>query len=154
MTKRGPKTTPTALKEQNGNPGHRPLNKNEPQFDPALPSAPEFLTDAAKAEWKRVAPQLFASRVLTEADRSALAGYCQAYADWVHAREMLDGGFTIITEKGNVIQSPWVGIANKALGNYLKIAAEFGMTPSSRSALSAIAPKKNSKLDKFREKKS
>jgi P27 family predicted phage terminase small subunit len=131
------------------------LNKYEPQFDPALLPPPPHLTEAAIAEWNRVAPQLYAVRVLTAADLASLAAYCQAYADWIHARTELDKhGFTITTEKGNLIQSPWVGIANKAMNNFVRYAAEFGMTPSSRSRVSAPSGQKNSKLDKFREKKS
>jgi P27 family predicted phage terminase small subunit len=155
MAVRGPKPKPTATKSQAGNPGHRALNTAEPHFDPALPDPPLYLTESAVIEWKRVAPQLFAARVLTAADLASLAAYCQAYADWMNARDELSAsGFTITTEKGNLIQSPWVGIANKAMNNFVKIAAEFGMTPSSRTRVSALTPQKNSKLDKFRGQKS
>ena len=155
MAVRGPKPKPTTVKKQAGNPGHRSLNDSEPQFNPALPDPPAHLTESAVLEWNRVAPQLFTARVLTDADKASLAAYCQAYADWVDAREALrTHGFTIITEKGNIIQSPWVGIANKAMNNFVRIAAEFGMTPSSRTRVSTLTPKKNSKLDKFRGQKS
>ena len=41
----------------------------------------------------------------------------------------------IKTASGNLIQNPFLGIANHAMDQMLKIAAEFGMTPSSRSRL-------------------
>lgn len=52
-------------------------------------------------------------------------------------------GFTITTDKGNVIQHPAVGIANSALQNMLKIGREFGLSPSSRTALSIDNAKKS-----------
>jgi P27 family predicted phage terminase small subunit len=155
MAPRGPKPKPTALKQQSGNPGHRKPNKSEPVLAPSLPQPPEHLTEAAVEEWNRVAPELYKARVLTDADRMGLAAYCQAYADWVNARGEIEiSGYVITTEKGNVIQSPWVGIANRAMANFMRIAAEFGMTPSSRTRVSAPSSDPKKKLDKFRGKTS
>lgn len=155
MGMRGPKPKPTALKAAEGNPGHRQLNNAEPAYDAVLPDPPEHLTKRAVEEWHRVAPQLYKARILTAADLVALSAYCQAYADWVRARDEIElQGFVITTEKGNIIQSPWVGIANRAMDRFMKVAAEFGMTPSSRTRVSAPSNDPKKKLDKFREKTS
>jgi P27 family predicted phage terminase small subunit len=110
---------------------------------PALPDPPESLTAAAKAEWTRLAKELFTAGLLTNADRNALANYCEAWADWVDARKHInkDGGKIIVTDKGYEMQSPWVGMANKAAANMLRIAAEFGFTPASRARISVAPPK-------------
>lgn len=109
---------------------------------PALPNAPESLTMAAKVEWKRLAQELFEAGLLTNVDRNALANYCEAWADWIDAREHIEkSGKTTITDKGYEMQSPWISIANKAAANMLRIAAEFGFTPASRARISVAAPK-------------
>jgi P27 family predicted phage terminase small subunit len=43
------------------------------------------------------------------------------------------------TTKGNLIQNPLVGIANKAMADMVRYAAEFGMTPSARTRLGTPA---------------
>jgi P27 family predicted phage terminase small subunit len=41
------------------------------------------------------------------------------------------------TEGGNIIQNPFLAIANKCLFQMAQIESEFGMTPSSRSRIRA-----------------
>lgn len=132
---RGRKPKSAAQKALEGNPGHRAI-KGEPQLEPALPAPPDTLTAAAVDEWNRVAPELFAAKILTNADRGALAFCCQSWADWVKAREVLAvEGMTVRAPSGFEQQSPWVSLANRALSNYMKTASEFGLTPASRVRL-------------------
>ena len=46
--------------------------------------------------------------------------------------------FIATTDKGNVIQHPAVGVRNKAWERVVKLARQFGMTPSARAGM-AIA---------------
>lgn len=138
MGKRGPAPKPTNLKILQGNPGKRPLNKNEPQYDSRdeLLKPPSFLSRYAKKEWKRIAPLLLKNKLLTDADVSALAAYCQAYHRWIEAEKLIRTyGYTSITDKGNIVQRPEVSIANKAMDAMIKYGKEFGLTPSSRTNL-------------------
>lgn len=132
---RGPAPKPTAVKILQGKPGHRPLPANEPR--PAtgrLPSAPRFLGDEARKEWKRLAPRLHAVGLLTEADHDALALYCETWAMWKRAEEQVRRkGEVVKTTNGNVIQNPYLAIANRAKRDALLLLREFGMTPSARS---------------------
>jgi len=140
---RGRKPKPIAQRIAEGNPGKRSLNHPGVMLKPALPTAPASLTAVAKIEWTRLAKELFDAGLLTNADRNALANYCEAWADWVDAREKINlpGGKTTTTEKGYEMQSVWVGIANKAAASMHRIAAEFGLTPASRARISIAAPK-------------
>ncbi|BDR82546.1 phage terminase small subunit P27 family [Clostridium tetani] len=143
MGKRGPAPKPTNLKVLQGNPGKRPLNKNEPKFpvENEVPKPPNFLGRYGKKEWKRVAPLIHKNGLLTEADISSLAAYCQAYHRWVEGEKLIRTyGYTTTTDKGNVIQRPEVGAANKAMDLMLKFGKEFGLTPSSRSSLHVENP--------------
>lgn len=139
---RGRKPKPTALKIAEGNPGKRALNNSEPKLKAVLIDPPAHLAGLALEEWNRVAPDLVAVGVLTVADRAALAAYCQAWADWIEARENITlFGMVVTSEKGWQQQSAWVGIANKALDKMMKFATEFGLTPASRSRIHAEPPK-------------
>lgn len=140
----GRKTTPTAIKELHGNPGKRPLNKREPKprIIGAL-SPPSVMSDDAKREWRRISAELYRLGLLTTIDRASLAAYCQAYGRWFHAERLLRqfeakdpvAGLLAKTTNGNVIQSPLVGVANKAMADMVRYAAEFGMTPSARTRI-------------------
>ena len=140
----GRRPKPTILKKLAGNPGKRPLNKNEPKPEIAIPDRPKFLTQEAVLEWKRITLELSVLGVLAQIDRAALAAYCQVWARWAKAEADLNerGEFTL-TEKGNEIQNPYLAIANKCLKQMREYLTEFGMTPSSRSRISG-APKKRS----------
>jgi P27 family predicted phage terminase small subunit len=156
------------LKLVTGNAGKRALNRNEPKPESIVPPVPPHLSDEAKVEWGRVANELYELGLLTRIDRASLAGYCQAYADWVEAEDQIrrygkvvkspskktvrhgrDGSKIEETSGGYPIQSPFLAIRNKALELMHKFAIEFGMTPSSRSRVSA-----NGEKDKARDKSS
>ena len=135
---RGPAPKPTAVKILQGKPGHRPLPANEPKPDSGrLPSAPRWLSDEAKREWKRLAPRLWRVGLLTEADHDALAMYCETWATWKRAEAQVQRkGEVVKTVNGNVIQNPYLAIANRAKRDALMLAREFGMTPSARTRIS------------------
>ena len=114
-----------------------------------LPRCPEYLTDEAAKCWRRLARELYDAGLLTVVDRDALAAYCVAYARWRKAEEQIAKNTEIIRTKPkldaegnqvggeNIIQNPWLSVANKAQEQMSKLAAEFGMTPSSRSRVKA-----------------
>ena len=138
MASRGRKPTPTAIKELEGNPGHRPLNKNEPKPLKKAPACPKSLCAEAKKEWRRLCKELEQMGVLTNLDMGVFATYCDAYAKWKEANDFLnERGLFYITPSGYPQQFPQVSIAQ----NYAKLmnrcAEELGLTPSARSRLIA-----------------
>lgn len=152
MAGRRPK--PTEMKKLDGNPGKRPLNKDEPQPRVKQPTCPAHLVGQARTEWYRMVKLLIELKLLTEVDRAALAGYCQSWARWVEAeQEIRSGGMTIVTEKGNVIQSPYVGIANQAMKQMRAFLIEFGMTPSSRARVKVSSADEGDPYEHYRRNK-
>lgn len=138
MAGRRPK--PTVLKELAGNPGKRPLNRREPKPPTKLPLCPHHLQGEARREWTRLGRELVALGVMTKVDRAALAAYCVAWGRWVEAEAQVTKLGTIVkTADGNMIQNPYLSIANRAMEQMTKLAGEFGMTPSSRSRVQ-VAP--------------
>lgn len=137
----GRKPKPPALKVLEGNPGKRPINTAAPAPRRDLKAkAPVWLESEAKREWRRVAPELERLGLLSHLDQQALAQYCQAYARWREAEEVLTlKGLTYeYTNKSgavNILARPEVGISVSAQKTMRAICAEFGMTPSSRGRM-------------------
>lgn len=104
---------------------------------------PEFLSEDAKAEWRRIVPILADRRILTEADVGSLENYCMAIGT---VREMdrdvqktgavqkvykldKDGNSVLVSMRKN----PAVSIRSDAMTQARLLAAELGATPVSRS---------------------
>lgn len=144
-----PKPEPTALKVLKGNPGKRALPKNEPNPDVSfrVPPAPKPLAGHAREEWRNIAKKLHRLGLLTEIDTNALALYCQAYGRWVEAEHKIQQfGLIAATSNGNIIQSPYVSIANTAMRDCHTFLNSFGMTPSSRTKVAAAKAGPKSKF--------
>jgi len=138
LATRGRKPKPTALKLLEGNPGKRPLNESEPIPPKVDLKCPMWLLPEAKKEWKRLASSLEAMGVLTMADLTAFAGYCQAYARWREAEEFItQHGSIFKTPSGYVQQIPQVSIAQQNLKIMQSFCTEFGLTPATRARIIA-----------------
>lgn len=147
---RGRKPQPTALKVLRGNPGRRPLNVLEPQYEATVIECPSELPPAARQEWERVAAELIRVGQVTAMDRGVLMGYCLKYAQWQALEtEAAQHPFVVRTPKGYPIPNPALGMANKVFGLMLKAAAELGITPSSRSRVHAVAPQHVESVSKW-----
>ena len=149
MAGRRPK--PTALKELEGNPGKRALNKREPK-PTGTPTCPSHLDAEAKKEWRRISKELIAIGLLTSVDRAALAAYCSSYSRWIAAEESIQKFGAVIKspKSGFPIQNPYVSVANTALDHMRKYAVEFGLTPASRSRLQVdLAASQDDPFEKF-----
>lgn len=146
MGKRGPVQRPTVLRVLEGNPGKRPIRPHVQMQAKEIPDPPVFLSPRALEEWNRLAPGLFALKLLTDADVGVFSAYCQAYGRWQDAETKLlemrekdpqTFGMLIKSSKGNPIANPLVYIASAAMRDAHRMALEFGMTPSARSRIDA-----------------
>lgn len=72
---RGPKPKPTVTKKLNGNPGKRPLPKNEPKFT-GTAVRPAWLTVAARAVWEDLYPVYSRAGLVTDGDAEAFGMLC------------------------------------------------------------------------------
>jgi P27 family predicted phage terminase small subunit len=145
---RGRKPKPVELRVLHGGAYGKALAE-QPQPRRCLPRCPDHLEGEAAACWKRLARELYDAGLLSAIDRDALAAYCTAYARYKKAEaevarhgEVVETATKVdaagnVTGGGNTIQNPWLAIANRALEQMSKLAAEFGMTPSSRSRVKA-----------------
>ena len=110
-----------------------PTTNLEPPIANPIIECPPELGDVARQEWDRLVPHLAKTGVLTEFDLGPLAIYCASFGQWLEATAAIQQYGTMLkAPSGYPVQSPHVAIANRAADTMLKIAVEYGFTPSSR----------------------
>jgi P27 family predicted phage terminase small subunit len=112
-------------------------NKAEPQPPNGSPSCPAWLSDRAKYAWRSMKRLLETMQVLTVADRNALTRYCVLWDRWRQAEEFLqEHGATFDAKDG---PKPWpqVRIAANLADQLGRLEQAFGLTPASRSRVTA-----------------
>ena len=85
--------------------------------------APSWLSKHAKAEWRRVMPELAKRRILTTADLGSLESYCIAMGRIRELEKLLSAGFDPTLFRAQ----------DKSMVTARQLAAELGLTPVSRS---------------------
>jgi len=142
--KQGRKPTPTALKILRGNPGRRPLNHAEPQVRSRLPPPPAHLSEAARRNWRAIGKMLRDAGIITPIDAAAFGAGVAAYTRWQEATEALNrlivagqpgSGLLVKSPDGGVRLNPLLRVIRESEASFLRVFAEFGMTPSSRSRI-------------------
>ena len=150
--KRGRKPKPLGLKLIAGTFRHdRDGNTPQPPTSDKVPRPPLKLDPVARREWKRIATPLHAMGVRKEIDTSALLAYCEAWSDFVDARNKLaeSGTKVIKTKNGNFIENPYYSIKKRAMEILLRFQIEFGITPSSRMRIQVPKSAKSSLRDRL-----
>jgi P27 family predicted phage terminase small subunit len=152
---KGRKPKPSARRELEGNPGHRPINADEPTpptptdaFDtppPELDGHP-----VAIDEWARLAPMLRKARQVTDADRGALLALCLEWARYIDATKKVQTlGMVVKAPSGYPMPNPFLAITTRALAGCLKLWPELGLTPSSRSRVTTTPAPDGDPFDEF-----
>lgn len=151
MGRRGPAPKPRVFRPMNGDRdlvGHRQLAPDL-ACERGIPGMPEWLSREAKAEWRRIAPELDRVGMLCKVDRAALAAYCQAFAEMADATRLLEKEGRIIdrlvfNRTGDVVGTvkvihPAYKLLKEGFSRVKQFLAEFGLTPSSRVRLKGVA---------------
>jgi P27 family predicted phage terminase small subunit len=99
----------------------------------ARPAMPRTLPDEAKAEWRRVVPELESIGILATIDRGVLVRYCVAWADWCELARLLErSGKLIKGQKGNLVRNPLWLMKRDAEQAIAELARQLGLTPAAR----------------------
>lgn len=163
---RGRKPKPTQIKLVTGNPGHRPTPPDEPRPTARIPKCPCHLDAEAKREWRRMAKELDELGILTTIDRAVFASYCQSWSTWTRALKSVKKEGMVIRAKerktkypdGRIVRTggvPMVNPLNRVIDSenakMMKALTEMGMSPSSRSRVSAAdrRPVEADRRDRF-----
>jgi len=118
------------------------MSKHERGVKPALSADHEALTKAptvparlnayARAEWKRIMPQLIARRIITKADLAGVENYCMAVGTVNQIGDLM-AEMAIPDLKLGGLQIRYMQTARQ-------LAAEYGLTPTSRARVGAAGP--------------
>lgn len=95
------------------------------------PTAPKWMTDEARAEWKRIMPRLIEDRIITRADLTGIENYCVAVG---RIREIE----TMFRTSGTLDKTLF-GMQNRAMQTARQLAAEYGLSPTSRARVGSAA---------------
>ena len=131
----GRKALPTAVKKARGT--NRPCrNRGEPVPGAGTPRKPTWVTGPAAKLWKSVVADLSDMGVATKVDTVVIGMLCIELAAYLKANELVqEHGIVCVTDRGNEIEHPAVGARGKSFDRIVKVAREFGMTPSARASL-------------------
>ena len=163
MKGRPPK--PTAKKRLEGNPGKRPLNEDEPQPKRGIPDIPEWLKMFPRAidNWEFESKILDDQGTMTEAERGILAYRCYAYARWVQlALDLLEEGEVLVVPKIDLNtgveymdkkHNPKQKQLESMMKEYKSAGSLLALDTVSRARVKTIPKEKESKFDRFMQKK-
>lgn len=138
MGKRGPQPKPTALRVLHGDRPDR-INDDEPMPAEGEVTAPEDLSDDARAVWDRLAPDLIRVGVLTPWDVDAFRITCEALARYQQATRLVNGSALLVQGPNGFVKNPALVVQREAETTFAQYGARFGLTPSDRSQLKVDA---------------
>jgi P27 family predicted phage terminase small subunit len=143
----GRRPKPTALRVFEGNREKRPLNNNEPYPDKLAPDVPSELEgdEVATVEWRRTIVPAIDRYQITEADRVSAISHCRLWSLWLSQMAKADTEPHVLVGSKRILQNPTRGMAHKTLTMLIKIDAELGLTPSSRSRVTVPGGKDHAK---------
>jgi P27 family predicted phage terminase small subunit len=153
MGRRGPRPKPAAEHKRRGS--YRADRHGGGILTGEMPAKPEELSERASEEWDRLAPLMVEAGILHPRFQAAFAAYCECLAEyWAHKETIAEQGATIVTQKGNLIQHPCVGMAGKCLDRMVKLARELGLTPASATGLQPGKDEPGDALDRLAAQRS
>ncbi|MDW4548839.1 P27 family phage terminase small subunit [Defluviimonas sp. D31] len=105
-------------------PDREPLTK--------VPPVPKHLSTHAREEWRRILPRLIEDRIITRADLGGIEDLCIArgYVREIEAMRRQAGG-----PPDKVL----FGMLNRAMQTARQLAAEYGLSPTSRARVASGA---------------
>lgn len=138
---RGRKKIPTRVKEIQGTLKKERTLENEMQVSlvSEIPQAPDWLSEIGQEEWLKVCSELFHKRMLHHIDLRLIEAYCNAISLHIETEMMLreKGRIQIFKNSDGTLKHmqsiPYQKIANDALDRAIKIATQFGFTPTART---------------------
>jgi len=148
---KGPARTPTKVLEMRGS-SRAKSRKGEPEGPPGVPEPPKWLEGEARAEWDYLVPILETMRVLTRADRSALASLCEAWGEYRKCSDIVSAeGLTVVNARGNANRHPASVAQQEAWTRWFRLMERFGLTPAARAgmAISTSKPDENRGKTRF-----
>jgi P27 family predicted phage terminase small subunit len=157
---KGRKQIPNEIKKMNGT--LRPCRDKSADLKPSMEiglEAPEDLNEWGQKLWTEIFTEYGKVGLITRVDLGSLHSLCSWYGIFREAEDIVRGKGLEVEEDvyskdGQVvgtktITNPMIMVMDKAQKNYLAMAKEFGVTPSSRAALSFETKKESDPFSDF-----
>lgn len=89
--------------------------------------------------------------LISQADRGALALYCEAWGEFVKLCALVKAqGYTVTGSTGTKITNPLARLKEEAAQRFIRLAVQFGCTPAGRARLQTVdKPQDNEKARFF-----
>lgn len=116
--------------------GIKPSLTSDTEALSKAPPVPKYLSLQAKDEWRRIMPQLITRRIITKADLAGVENYCAMIGTIRQIEEERAAA-------GGAIDVKLFGVMNRAAQTARQLAAEYGLTPTSRARIGAGVPKED-----------
>lgn len=117
----------------------RDMEKALNQYSKLDVTPPEWLTDYALAEWKRVTPILLEETPISELDKGLLTAYCETYS-------LIKTCTLAIKEEGTAIdgkENKNLRVREKAIKDLRSLSNDLGLSISSRAKLALNQAREN-----------
>jgi P27 family predicted phage terminase small subunit len=94
---------------------------------------PREMPEEAKAEWRRIVPQLEEAELLATIDRGLLVRYCCAWADWVELQRLIQqSGKVLKGARGHLVRNPLWFQLQDAGATLSELGRQLGLSPVAR----------------------
>ena len=99
----------------------------------ARPPLPRDLPAEAKAEWRRIVPEVESIGLLATIDRGLLIRYCVAWADWVELQHLLQQSGKLLKGRGgSLVRNPLWFMKQDAGQTVTELGRQLGLSPVAR----------------------
>ena len=154
---KGRKKIPTKIKEMQGTKyPYRPVeNEMTPSLYEHIPDPPEWLSEIGKQEFVKVTEQLFNLQMLHHIDIRLIEAYANEMSLYIETEQLLrkKGRIQAFTNADGTLKHaqavPHQKIAKDALSAAMKIATQFGLTPTARTSISSPQVNNNTQINNY-----
>lgn len=109
-----------------------------------VPAPPAGLSTLAKKVWRRELPALVRAEKIAAHELPLFQSYCTASARIDEAQALIEEhGLLVASPTGELKRNPATTIQKEAIALQARLAAEFGITPASRSKNEGFANDEN-----------
>lgn len=133
MGERGPLPTPHARRR------NKRARAGDRRIMVARPRMPSVLKGEARAEWRRIVPELERAGLLATVDRGILVRYCVAWADWCELNANLQRSSKLIRgARNNLVRNPIFLMRSEVEQTVSDLGRQLGLSPNARIRVGVI----------------
>jgi len=111
------------------------INLNEPEAPPGRPPMPDHFDEVGKKTWETLCNALEVLGIMSTVDVLSLSIYCDCVSGYRHAMDKQEEFGQVLIQNGIPKRNPYMTEVHMHRAEILKLNAQFGLTPVSRSSI-------------------